>query len=206
MKQRTDAFFAPTNWQTTPTTDIQSALDALAAKIATIPTHRPTVPLQPAAMKLSESPPMHVSTTGNLSNDDDGNHLHHARCQLSSITDTFNLQAKMLRNLNTMVLELIGTVALIVAAIIPPNNSTKIAPLHPPTTSTIICQTTKFTFTDHLQNTQIPPWSQHHTASSDKLAFKSSPYQKHIPAKPPFNRGRQTCRLVKARKDSLRPP
>jgi len=202
MKQR-----FPTHHQTPPTTDIQSALDALAAKIDTIVTHRPTVPLQPAAMTPVEPTPMPVSTTADLSHDDDdGNQPLEARCQPSRLTETFKLQAQMLRNLNTMVRDLIRTVDLIVAAIVPTNTSQKLALLHPPTTMTTICQANAFTLTDYLQNTQNTLWPPNLAASSNKLILKPSPYKKKIPAKPPFNRGRRTYSLAKTRKDSMRPP
>jgi len=70
LKQRDDNSFVP-NRQMTPTTNIQSALDELAAKINTIATNRPAVPLQLAATNLPEPTPMPVSTTANLSHDDD---------------------------------------------------------------------------------------------------------------------------------------
>jgi len=206
MKQWYDNSFAPTNCQMTPTTNIQSALDELAAKINTIATNRPAVPLQLAATNLPEPTPMPVSTTAELSHDDYvGNHPLDARCQLSSLTEMFQLQAKMLRNLNMMVCELIGIVNLIVAAIVLPNNSKKSPFCTPPTTMTTICQATDFKLTDYFQNSQITPRPPNIAASSHKLAPKSSPYKKTIPAKPPYCH-RQTCHLVKTRKDSMRPP
>jgi len=206
MKQCADNSFAPTNHQTTQPNDIQSALDELAAKIAMIPTHRPTVPLQADATNLPELNPMPVSTTANLSHDDDvGNHPLDARRQSSRLTETFQLQAKMLRSLNMMFCELIGIVNLIVAEIVPPN-STQSPFCTSPTTMFTICPATDFKLTDHFRNSQTPPWPPNLAASSHKLAPKPCPYKKTIPAKPPFNCGRQTCHLVKTRKDSLRPP
>jgi len=206
MQQRDDNTFAQTNRQMTPPTDTQSALDALSAKIDKIMNTRTSVPPYPAAMNLPRTEPTPVPTTDRLSYDDDdgadGNH------QQSSIIDTFNSQTKMLRNLNTMVGELIVIVELIVDATTRPNNSflhgQQTALLLPATTVTTICPATAFTLTDHHSNTQTTPWHPHHDASSNKIV--PSPYKKRIPAKPPFNHGRLTRHLVKTRKDSLRLP
>jgi len=161
----------------TPTTDIQSVLDELATKINTIATNWPTVPLQLAATNLPEPTPMPVSTTADLSHDDNvGNHPFDMQCHLLSLTEMFQLRAKMLRNLNMMVCELIGIVDLIVTAIVPPTTG-KITLLHLLTTMTTIYHATDFKLTDYFQNSQIPPWPPNLTASSHKLAPKSSPYK-----------------------------
>jgi len=164
---------------------------------------RTPVPPYLAAMNLPATEPTYVATTDKLlyndDNSDDSNH------QPSSIIDTFNLQTKMLCNLNTMVIELIKIVELIIDAITCLNNSSlpgqQITLLLPAPTLTTICPATTFILTNHPSNTQITPWPLHHTISSNKLA--SSLYKKHIPAKPPFNCSCLTRHLVKTREDSL---
>jgi len=205
--KRCDNTFAQTNHQTPPQTDRQLALAALSAKLAEI-VNRPTVPPPPDATQIPEPAPTPVSTADDFSHDDDGNPRLAAQCQPSSIIDTFHAQAKMLRNLKMMVAELIGKVDLILTAILScPKNSSipdqHIARLLP---SITICQTTDFPCTDHLLNPQLIPWPPHHATSINKLESKSSQYKTTIPAKPPFNRCRQTCHLVKTGKDSLHPP
>jgi len=202
MQQRDDN--APTYRQTTLPTDAEFA--ALDAKIAQIVKSTTPVPPPPATMNLHATEPIPAATADTLPYDnadgDDGNHPP------SSIIDTFNLQTKMLRNLNMMVAELNEMVALIVDAITRPGNSyfpgQQIALLLPATTLPTIRPETTSTPTDNPSNTQVKPWPPHHVASSTKLA--SRPNKTPIPAKPPFNCGRLTRHLVKTRKDSLRPP
>jgi len=196
--------YAQTNRQTTPPTDTEVA--ALAAKLDRIANTTTPVPPSPATMNLPATAPTPVATAETLlyddDDDDDGNH------HPSSIIETFNLQTKMLSNLQMMVTELNVIVALIVDAITRPDNSylpgQQTSLLLPATILPTICPETASTFTDYPSNTQIKPWPPHHIAFSNKLA--SRPHKKHIPAKPPFNCGRPTRHLVKTRKDSLRLP
>ncbi len=207
MKRRDDKTFAQTNHQMPPPTDIQSALAALSVKMAKI-VNRPTVPPPPDATQIPEAAPTPASTTANFLHDDDSNQPLDVQCQPSSILNTFHVQAKMLHNLNTMVVELIEKVDLIIAAILPCSKNSSIPDQHIalllPSTTT--CPATDFICSDHLLNPQLIPWPPHYATASNKLASKSSLYKKTIPAKPPFNGCHQTCHLVKTRKDSLRPP
>jgi len=199
-----DADNAQTNRQMTATIPTQLEPAVLAANNDKIEnTTTPVLLLATMNLPAPEHTPVPTTDRPPYDDDEDGDGNHHP----SSITDTFNLQTKMLRNLKTMVADLTVIVVLIVNATTRPNNSyisEKIAHLFPDTTLTTIRPETVSTVTNHPANTQIKPWPPHHVASSYKLAYRL--HKKHIPAKPPFTCGRPTCHLAKTRKDSLRPP
>jgi len=165
-----------------------------------------TVPPPLAVLHLPLPAP---SMPNQLLNDDNNNH-HNTQWPLS-ITDVFNMQLPMLHTLNTLVVELINTVAMIITAI---QNPTISIPSSPPATlhqlipMTTICH--KSATQLHTINpaiAQFPPWLLHHTYPCNKHipVKKFSLYCKYIPAKPPFPHG--CCILVTAiTKDQLHLP
>jgi len=208
-------------------TDNQSALDAISAAIERMKHKWPSVSPQPAELHLPVPAAMMNDVLPDDDDGDDGNHPHDEQHQSSSLTATFNLQTQMLRTIKTLLVELIDKVDLLVAAATCPIDkvdllvaaatcpqkstlpSPQSVPSHPSTLTTI-CQTTA-TQPHHATppEPQIPPWPPHHITQCNKLALvspKISPYKRHIPAKPPFPRGRKSNLATTETKDRLRPP
>jgi len=145
-----------------------------------------------------------------LSDNDDGNHPHDAR-RPASLQTTFNVQTQMLRTIKTLLVELTNKVDILVAAATGHKNS----PIPNQPSNILLLPKNAICHKPapqpphiHPPKTQIPPWPPHHADHSNKLApvsQKFSPYKKHIPAKPPFKRGRHNLAMTRT-KDCMRPP
>jgi len=206
MKQRDNNITPQTHSPPQQPFDTQSERVEMSAALA-----RLKIKLATVLPQLTECHPLTTQCMHDPSLNDTNGHPNDEQSSLS-ITDMFILQTKMMRNISMMLVELKDTVALILDAILLHSKNSSIpnrqsALLLPLTTPTTIGYLNAFQPQKHAPITQIPPWPPHHNPCN-KIApgSKFSPYQQHIPAKPPFNCGRNTRHLVKTRKDSMRPP
>ncbi len=179
--------------------------------------HLPAEPSRVTAMEPSDPTPTATQAlhdflaqhprTVDCTNDADGNHLHDEGRRPSSLTATIQLQTKVVRTLIVLCAELSETLDLILATV--QHNNLSPSPRPPNALVTLPTSQPAHNNTDQPipVQTALPPWLQCHKDPCNKLApvFKSTPYKKTIPAKPPFIRSRNPVALPRT-KDCMRPP
>ncbi len=213
MQQR-DNEISPQKRDTTATQpfDTKTELAAISAAIDRLKTKWPT----DSPPLADPHPPLPApSTPDSLLDNDGSNHHHDAQRPSSSINDVFNEQTKMFRTINTLLIELLALVNLLLHATKYPATSIPSLPsatAFPSKTTTTICHKIATQLpTINPQTTQIPPWplSQTNPCNNRIPVKKFSPYRKYIPAKPPFPGRAMTHNgphAMTRSKDSMRPP